>query len=159
MADREQTRRDARLSAFDTAEEATRLRPDREQTRRDALDKLRIVERGNRMQRIVFTNAEAEALRSELEQAERERDEALRGESAIKAHDWLLAEHRAAEARLAKVPALVDVLRGLADPLMARFTVADCQRIARSALASWESETESRALKREDTEATKGEGS
>ncbi len=54
------------------------------EVRRDALEKLRIVERGNSMQRIVLTNAEADALLAELKQA---------------------------EARLASVPALVEALR------------------------------------------------
>ncbi len=115
MADREQTRRDARLSAFDTAEEATRLRADREQTRRDEVeaflngtprfwaDMVPEVPRSPMDSWGTLSWARfARSLLAELEQAERERDEAV-----ALADDQNAAASLAAF-RLAKVPALVE---------------------------------------------------
>ncbi len=67
-------------------------------------------------------------LRAELEQAKRERDELLHYE------DRALT----AEARLAKVPALVEALRLIGDPTDERNHERHPSKIARDALAVWE---------------------
>ncbi len=97
-------------------------------------------------------------LRAELEQAERERDEALERvqtrieESSIyRVYDEAMARAQAAEARLAKVPALVEALRPFTEwdfdqepspplPEITRLVFREDQQRARDALAVWEQE-------------------
>ncbi len=97
------------------------------------------------------------------EQAELERDEAVA--DALRRYESFKVDQvnlRILGARLAKVPALVEALRQIGTPRHVpehydandwwHHRASKCGELAREALAVWESETESRATEREDTE-------
>ncbi len=191
-ADREQTRRDADQYALDRRDDFDRV---------EIIGRLRCVERGERtklerhlqdaleqaerdLEGVHLALAEAdvpradgndEPLYSEQHRVRllRERAEQAEGVGTQAARELLLAE-----ARLAKVPALVEALRTICDIGETRdVEVAEAalrgfegqeqklseaeyrEAVLGDALVAWESETESRATEREDTEATKGAGS
>ena len=112
---------------------------DREQTRRDGRDLLKRAQDApapsNEWDSVMIDLSEwafenLEPLLAELEQAERERDEAQENRRDLS------AENSAMRSRLAKVPALVEALRLALDHPNAD----DAQADARQALATWEQE-------------------
>jgi hypothetical protein len=103
---------------------------DRDQTRRDA-ERYIEAEAANVSGDYSEAARIMAALLSELEQAERQRDLYLRQ------YDELLAKYAAADARLAKVPALVGALRKIIEVSLTDQVQAD---IARDALDVWEQE-------------------
>ncbi len=177
--DREQTRRDAEPRSEETARKWRSLGHSSvtegvnlayvDQMRRalyaaaDAYDALLAeLEQAERNFEEMQANAWTEEQRRR--QAERERDEAREALAEwVENYDLLKTGTEEAEARLAKVPALVEALREIAahgdDSTEPRLCYLQMIGTARDALAAWESEPESRATVREDTEATKGAGS
>ncbi len=111
------------------AAEGEAMTVDREQTRRDAEAMIARNEYGQTWARRWL------ALLAELEEAERERDEARIEISRLgRTENWLNDKLTAVEARLAKVPALVEALRDIVDSTDGMFA----SDRAFQALAAWE---------------------